>query len=373
MGDMPNKAGHEPGSHTGGSLDFPSEVPQAIIGREPRFKGIKRAGRAIGRGFLWLLKCLGILCAIALVLLLAANTVNTTVRWRAKRIAEGRDAAQNEADQKATLENIVIVGADNGVAAGFLAIRINLEDSRVYGVAVSEGTFLDVPGRGFERIGDAYSSGVDGVVSAIANYFSVPFSDYVIVPTSVYRDALTRQSVAVLPTASTASSLSQENLAKLSSYLKEVPSENVALVPLPTKPITLGERTYLEPQREQVADLLKTWWGVNAQEAEQATRVVIYNGSGVPGIAGEAAQELIRAGARVIDTQNANSFDYKVTQIIVRRTGETERGIQVQAVLGVGEVTDDPSDQNIIDLIVIIGADYKPQGVNKGEPSDAMQ
>ena len=92
--------------------------------------------------------------------------------------------------------------------------------------------------------------------------------------------------------------------------------------------------------------------------------LVVYNGAGKPGIAGEAAQELIRSGIRVVDTQNADSFDYDTTKIIVRR-GDAKRGDEVKRVLGVGEVSSDPSRQDVTDVIVIIGKDYRPKDAEK--------
>ena len=118
-------------------------------------------------------------------------------------------------------------------------------------------------------------------------------------------------------------------------------------------------QTYFEPQRAEVADLLKSWWGVDASKAATVTRVILYNGAGVPGVAGEAAQQLIRGGFRVVDTKNADNFNYVATKIVVQR-GDVKRGEEIVRVLGVGTVEQKPSDQDVADVIVIIGKDYQP-------------
>jgi hypothetical protein len=259
-----------------------------------------------------------------------------------------------------------VIGADGEEAVGFLALRVDREGEQVFGIAVPDGAFLDVPGQGFERIGDAYPAGPETVTSAISNYLTVPFRSYITVPSAVYRDALTRQVVQGIPEASTGSSLTREELSALSEQLETIPQKNVALVPMPVKPIKLGDQTYFEPQKEEVADLLKSWWGVDPSQGNAATRVVVYNGAGIPGLAGEAAQALIRAGVRVVDTQNADSFGYDTTQIIVRR-GDPSRGEEVKKVLGVGEVSSEPSQQDVTDVIVIIGKDYRPSSGNQKE------
>ena len=132
-----------------------------------------------------------------------------------------------------------------------------------------------------------------------------------------------------------------------------------ALVSLPLKPIDLGGQTYYEPQRDRIADLLMQWWGVKVGAEDTSVRVIIYNGVGTPGVAGEAAQQLIASGMRVVDTKNADRFDYDTTLVVVQ-SGSAEQGEQVKAALGVGEIVDQPSEQDVADVVVIIGRDYVP-------------
>ena len=135
---------------------------------------------------------------------------------------------------------------------------------------------------------------------------------------------------------------------------------------LEVKPITVGPQTYFEPQREALADLLESWWGVKLSESDKASfALIVYNGAGTPGIAGEAAQQLIRGGFRVVDTKNADNFNYKQTQIVVQDK-DMAAGDAVKKVLGTGKVIDQPSDQDVADVIVIIGKDYKPSTTTTG-------
>lgn len=318
---------------------------------------IQRAGTKAKNAAIVFLQTLAAIGFAILVLLLAAMLINSAVRWNAKRLVQ--KAGSVEERERRARENVVVIGVEGERAVGFLAMRVDRQGRQVFGIAIPDGAFIDVPGQGFSRIGDAYPAGPDVIVSAISNYLTVPFRNYIIVPAAVYRDALKRQVVVGVPEASQDTNLPQTDMRALSAELGEIPSKNVSLIPLPVKPIKLGEQTYFEPQRDQVADLLKTWWGVDPTAGERVIRVVIYNGAGKPGIAGEAAQQLIRAGLRVVDTQNADKFDYKTTQIIVRK-GNAVVGESVKKVLGVGEVTVEESSQDVTDVIVIIGADYRP-------------
>jgi len=308
---------------------------------------------------------LGGLLVLVLLLLLIASVINGIVRWNALRSsAKSGTVAELERRSK---ENLLVIGVDKGKAIGFLALRIDQNGGQVFGIAIPDGAFIEVPGQGFERVGDSYLAGADVSMAAVSNYLTVPFHSYVTVPAEVYRDALKRQTVAGITAAHEESNASDTRLAGISKALASIQQKNTALVPLPVKPIKLGDQTYFEPQRSEVADLLKAWWGVDASKSSEVTRVIVYNGAGKPGVAGEAAQQLIRNGLRVVDTKNANNFGYKQTIIVVQR-GPVSQGNKIKSVLGVGIVKEQPSEQDVADVIVIIGKDYTPpdQGAQGG-------
>lgn len=308
---------------------------------------------------------LGGLLVLVLVLLLLATAINGVVRWSAQRAAAKSGSATEI--ERLSKENLLVIGVDKGKAIGFLALRVDQRGGQVFGIAIPDGAFIEVPGQGFERVGESYLAGADVSLAAISNYLTVPFRSYITVPAAVYRDALKRQAVAGITAARERTNASDAQLADISSALAKIEQKNTALVPLPVKPIKLGDQTYFEPQRAQVADLLKAWWGVDATKSAKVTRVILYNGAGKPGIAGVAAQQLIRNGFRVVDTKNANNFGYKQTIVIVQ-SGPASQGDKIVSVLGAGVVKEQPSEQDVADVIVIIGKDYTPpaQGAQGG-------
>ena len=318
------------------------------------FDRIGKSARNIG--FVLAIGLAGLLLAVIAFLILA-YAINGVVRWNAQRIAEKAGTAAG-LDEKAK-ENLLIIGVEGEEAVGFLAMRVDRKGNQVFGIAIPDGAFLEVPGQGFERAGESFKAGPEVSLSMVSNYLTVPFRSYLVVPAETYRTVLKNQSVAGITESATASDLNETEKAALAKILADMPQKNTALVPLPVKPIKLGDQTYFEPQRAQVADLLKSWWGVDASQAAKVTRVIVYNGAGVPGIAGEAAQQLIRNGFRVVDTKNADSFDYKTTKVVVQ-DGPLKQGQEIVRVLGVGTAVSKPSDQDVADVIVIIGKDYKP-------------
>jgi hypothetical protein len=315
------------------------------------------AGKAFGVGLRYVGMVLGGLLALALVIVLVATGINTAARYLAKRQA----AADNspEAVKERAQDNLLIIGTDGASGADFLAVRLDRENGQVFGIAIPDGAFMEVPGQGFERIGDSYKAGVEVSMAAISNYLGVPFEKHVVVSKQAYQDALTNQSLVGLMDAVVSSDLGDDGEAEAKSFMDGVKTAQVALVPLPVKPINLADQTYFEPQRDQVADLLLSWWGVRLGADDGVIRVIVYNGSGMPGTAGEAAQTLIKAGMRVVDTKNADRFDYKETLIVVQ-DGDLAKGESVKKVLGLGKVVDQPSEQDVADIIIIVGQDWKP-------------
>lgn len=328
---------------------------------------LARTGKFIRDLGYYLFLTLGAILVALAVLFIVAYGVNGFARWNAKRIA---DKAGTMADlEKRSQENVLVIATKDGQATGFLALRVNRKNNQTFGVAIPDGAFIEVPGQGFQKIGESYRSGPDTSLAAISNYLMVPFHLYIIVPDETYQSAMKNQSIASILTSSTASNLSAARKQTLAEDMAAIPKANTAIVPLPVNPIRLGTETYFEPQAQQVADLIKAWWGVDMTKQAKVTRVILYNGAGTPGIAGAAAQQLLRAGFRVVDTKNADNFNYATTQVIVQR-GDVSQGQAVVKALGVGTVKNQPADQNVTDVIVIIGKDYKPPagGATGGTP-----
>lgn len=293
-----------------------------------------------------------------LVFVLIANGVNSLARWQAQRDAE--EASAPSVQEEKARDNLLIIGTSEGTARGFLAIRVEPDDEQVFGIAIPDAAFLEVPGQGFERIGDSYAAGADVSMAAVSNFLGVQFNQYVSVSEEVYQGALTNQSLVGVMNAAFETNLETSEKTAFTERLDAMSTNKVALVPLPVKPITLGAQTYFEPQRDLVADLLQSWWGVTLGGDSDIIRVIVYNGSGEPGVAGEAAQLLIRNGYRVVDTKNADNFDYETTQIVVQNnvpgTGEG-----VLDVIGMGTIIEQQADQQVADVIVILGSDYSAQ------------
>lgn len=311
----------------------------------------------------WVLRIGAAAVTFVLGLLVAASVINAIARQVALRGASGGGTP----GQIAAAPTDLLVGAVDGTStAGFVALRVDAQGGRAVGLVIPADAFLNVPGRGFSRLGDAYPAGMDVIADAIANYLGIPLTNWAVVSPSAYEKGVTTQDVAVLLSDVQATNAAPLKMRALASVVQAISSDQVVLVPLPVKPINLGDTSYLEPDKTAVAEQLRAWWGVDAASEENVVRVAVFNGVGTPGIGGVAAQQLIRAGYRVVDTQNADRFDYDTTVIVVKR-GNIERGQAVAKVLGCGKVVAEPSAQDIIDIAITIGRDYD---ANETTPQD---
>jgi hypothetical protein len=104
--------------------------------------------------------------------------------------------------------------------------------------------------------------------------------------------------------------------------------------------------------------------GIQALVAERfiphvgdAIRLVVLNGVGQPGIGEEVARILVPNGFRLMSSENANRFDYKVTRIVATSEEDLPAAERTRELLGVGQIMLGAQPQ-LADVIVVVGADF---------------
>jgi hypothetical protein len=302
----------------------------------------------------------GSLLSLAIVMALlwgAALGVNSLARWNARRIAE---ANATKSRSELARENLLVIGVKDKEATGFVALKAERSGNRVLGINIPDGAFVEVPGQGYESIGDSYHGGPEVSKDAVSNFLMVPFERYVAVDEEVFQQMVTGQDVKQLLARALATDLTATEKKDLGAFFAKVPTKDVWIVPMPVKPIAVGSERYFEPQRGEIADLVLQWWNVRFESQKQAPRVALYNGVGTPGVAGKAAQQLIRRGFRVVDSKNADNFDYKTTKILLYHGTMADAESVKEALGGTGEIIVESAAQNVADIIVVVGADYVP-------------
>jgi hypothetical protein len=87
-------------------------------------------------------------------------------------------------------------------------------------------------------------------------------------------------------------------------------------------------------------------------------RVQVLNGTGAVSVSGLVQPLLVPAGARVELSGNADSFGYEVTQIVFYDDAHLDAARTVQAALGLGEVVRSQLNLGVVDVTVVVGADF---------------
>jgi hypothetical protein len=145
----------------------------------------------------------------------------------------------------------------------------------------------------------------------------------------------------------------------------DVLSDNVAYKNLPVKSdqvVASATRIDQEATATMVAELLPDAMrtpGVNSK-----VRVLVQNGVGIPGLNAAARQLLVDAGYTYVNGGNAASWGQKATVVVVPdATAESLRwGNEIAAALKVPAtaVQVATTTQSVADVIVVLGADFKP-------------
>ncbi len=143
------------------------------------------------------------------------------------------------------------------------------------------------------------------------------------------------------------------------------PASNFKVATLPVKEVLVDQKYYYQPEKTAVDAMITRIFYSDKNSTSKNLRVRVLNGVGEPGIATDVANKLIDKGYRVVDTKNADSFDYAETQIIIyaSNTQKTALANKIKDTLGVGKIVLNNLPQDVADVTVIVGKDY----VNKNK------
>ena len=106
-----------------------------------------------------------------------------------------------------------------------------------------------------------------------------------------------------------------------------------------------------------------------------AIRVQVLNGVGTPGIGEQVDRRLEGAGVRVVLTDNARSFDFARTRILVYSEDDASLAAAelVQQRLGVGTIQISRQPQSVVDLTIVVGADFTAAEPGGAAPTESEE
>lgn len=333
-------------------------------------KRVARVGEKKRRTRIFVIACLLILLLTPVLWMSVFKVAPLIARWRA-----GPSVRVGEPDHK----TLLLIGTEkkrNKQVAHLTAVVLfEPGQGKIGGLSIKEDTFLEVPGHGFERIGDAMNGtgGVGALQAAIRNFLGVKIDGYAKLPYRRLEEMLANSKIEDVFNEASETDVRPADRKPLDRALAKVRPAEVNIVSLPVEPVSVGSETYYEPQKDEVVRLVGIFWKKQSGGKVKQIRLIILNGNGAPGVAGRAAEVLIDRGYRVVETKNADAFDYRQTQIIVYHRKDVDEGFKVKDILGVGLVVSRTMEQDVADIGIVIGKDYKPDAAGGGGGQGAGQ
>jgi hypothetical protein len=89
----------------------------------------------------------------------------------------------------------------------------------------------------------------------------------------------------------------------------------------------------------------------------EVVRVIVLNGSGLPGVGELVAERIVPGGFRIVVSENAANFDHEETLVVVGSADDVVLGERVRDLLGTGSVNVSLSS-GIAPVTVVVGKDF---------------
>jgi hypothetical protein len=258
---------------------------------------------------------------------------------------------------------VVLIGRKEGEgkveADKILVLRLDFEARKLEGLDIPPKTFVSIPGHGFSQVQHSLQYGEKILLATLTGILGVKLDSYLTLDHNELDRLSNEKSFALVFRKSRRSNLSYQRRQEIARKVATWPVKNKNVVRLPVKLVSISEDIFFEVDRAKTKLLVKNIWHVEIKEEEPLPRVIVLNGCGRPGIGAAVAKLLAKNGFIIIETKNADNFNYEQTKIIIYK-GDLVSAEKIRRLLGVGKFINRHISQNIIDLTVVIGKDYKP-------------
>ncbi len=271
--------------------------------------------------------------------------------------------AKKEEKVVITQRTFVILGVNEADGSktliGAMQVVFDPAQNRIGGLFLDPNTFVVIPGRGLQSIGDGFKEGPKALSAAISALLGVESEGYLVIDSVDFSGLKQTKDIG-----SVFEQYSDGNVARVESkvlgeQMSLIPKERRDLYDVPVRQLAIGESLYSEPVNDELNRLVKAIWGHAPDFKDDGLRVIILNGNGTPGIGRKAADRLTGNNYRIIDVKNADSFDYATTRIMVYNKEAKKAGKKLAKDLGMGTVVDDSLTQDVTDIVVLLGKDFK--------------
>jgi polyisoprenyl-teichoic acid--peptidoglycan teichoic acid transferase len=140
--------------------------------------------------------------------------------------------------------------------------------------------------------------------------------------------------------------------------------EQVTTLTLPVSPLGTGREDLYRVDAERAGQLIDERLAASRPtEATGAGRSLqVLNGNGIPGIGQQVAERLQPGGYRILLTGNADRFSHETTRIVIYDDSAEQVAIarDIRDRLGAGEIERSGTPQSVVDVTIVVGADFPP-------------
>jgi polyisoprenyl-teichoic acid--peptidoglycan teichoic acid transferase len=142
--------------------------------------------------------------------------------------------------------------------------------------------------------------------------------------------------------------------------------ERVTTLTLPVSPLGTGRDDLYRVDGARASQLIDERLAASrpTETAGAGRSLQVLNGNGIPGIGQQVAERLQPGGYRILLTGNADRFTHEVTRIVVYDDSAEQLAVarDIQERLGVGEIERSGTPQSVVDVTIVVGRDFPPDG-----------
>jgi LCP family protein required for cell wall assembly len=144
--------------------------------------------------------------------------------------------------------------------------------------------------------------------------------------------------------------MNPNEIISLARILKDIDRENIWVETIQGEPQYIDRVSYLIVEQEKV----KTRVQYLIENKQRGLNVEVLNGAKIPGIARSVANKMTELGFNVVNIDNADSFDYQKTVLIIY-SREVKIDDYVSQYLGEIDIIRKEQPQSEVDMTIIIG------------------
>lgn len=306
-----------------------------------------------------------LLIMIVFVFLKQVNPLTSLSKFLEKSDSTSKKQVIKKRENKKAKTSYLVVNfpenSSNKKTTDLLLMVVDLNTEKINGISIPGGTFVNIPGYGFEKIEKLVVKGdIATIVATIDNFLGIHIDHYIKSKNKHFKEFIDTGDFERVITEATDTDMALKENTSLLKFLSGINMSDIKIDSLPVKTLFMNGTTYYEPKKEEIDELILKIYGRKNGLIKKRVRVIVLNGSGVPGVAGGISKKLIDSGYKIVDNRNADSFKYANTQIISFKMDVSE-AIRIKKLLGLGAIIRKNSPQDIADIAIVIGKDYQNQ------------